>query len=78
MFSLMNVRKLDASIYTISMDGLKYKLAHKRVGINRWSLTENAQRAAKTYQLGQEYELKPNYNAIVTYLGFQDLVRNMN
>jgi hypothetical protein len=26
------------------MDGLKYKLAHKRVGINRWSLTENAQR----------------------------------
>jgi hypothetical protein len=26
------------------MDGLKYKLAHRRVGINRWSLTENAQR----------------------------------
>ena len=26
------------------MDGLKYKLAHKRVGIKRWSLTENAQR----------------------------------
>jgi hypothetical protein len=26
------------------MDGLKYKLAHKRVGLNRWSLTENAQR----------------------------------
>jgi hypothetical protein len=26
------------------MDGLKYKVAHKRVGINRWSLTENAQR----------------------------------
>jgi hypothetical protein len=39
-----NVRKLDANIYTTSMDGLKYKLAHKRVGINRWSLTENAQR----------------------------------
>lgn len=41
-----NVRKLDTNIYTTSMDGLKYKLAHKRVGINRWSLTENAQRAA--------------------------------
>jgi hypothetical protein len=26
------------------MNGLEYKLAHKRVGINRWSLTENAQR----------------------------------
>jgi len=39
-----NVRKLDANIYTTSMDGLKYKLAHKRVGINRWSSTENAQR----------------------------------
>ena len=26
------------------MGGLKYKLAHKRVGINRWSLTEKAQR----------------------------------
>ena len=39
-----NVRKLDANTYTTSMDGLKYKLAHRRVGINRWSLTENAQR----------------------------------
>jgi uncharacterized protein YllA (UPF0747 family) len=26
------------------MTGLKYKLAHKRVGIKRWSSTENAQR----------------------------------
>jgi hypothetical protein len=39
-----NVRKLDANSYTTSMKGLKYKLAHKRVGINRWSLTENAQK----------------------------------
>jgi hypothetical protein len=39
-----NVRKLDANVYTTSMDGLKHKLAHKRVGINRWSLTENARR----------------------------------
>jgi hypothetical protein len=29
-----NVRKLDTNIYTTSKDGLKYKLAHKRVGIN--------------------------------------------
>jgi hypothetical protein len=26
------------------MAGLKYKLAHKRVGLNRWNLTESAQR----------------------------------
>jgi uncharacterized protein YllA (UPF0747 family) len=26
------------------MTGLKYKLAHKRVGIKRWSSTKNAQR----------------------------------
>src|SRR5919109_1497151 len=39
-----NVRKLDANSYATSMTGLKYKLAHKRVGINKWSLTENVQR----------------------------------
>jgi hypothetical protein len=39
-----SVRKLDANIYTTSMAGLKYKLAHKRVGLNRWNLTESAQR----------------------------------
>ena len=39
-----NVRKLDANSYTTSMTGLKYKLAHKRVGKERWSSTENAQR----------------------------------
>src|ERR687888_954836 len=39
-----NVRKLDANNYTTSMTGLKYKLAHKRVGIKRWSSTKNAQR----------------------------------
>jgi hypothetical protein len=38
------VRKLDANSYTTSMTGLKYKLAHKRVGVNRWSSTENAQK----------------------------------
>jgi hypothetical protein len=39
-----NVRKLDANSYTTSMTGFKYKLAHKRVGKERWSSTENAQR----------------------------------
>ena len=39
-----NVRKLDANSYATSMTGLKYKLAHKRVGIKRWSSTSNAQR----------------------------------
>jgi hypothetical protein len=39
-----NVRKLDANSYSTSMTGLKYKLAHKRVGIKRWSSTENVQR----------------------------------
>ena len=42
--SHQNVRKLDANSYTTSMTGLKYKLAHKRVGIKRWSSTKNAQR----------------------------------
>ena len=46
MFAHQNVRKLDANTYTTSMDGLNYKLAHKRVGIKRWSLTQNAQRSA--------------------------------
>src|ERR671925_925406 len=39
-----NVRKLNANSYTTSMTGLKYKLAHKRVGIKRWNSTESAQR----------------------------------
>jgi hypothetical protein len=36
------------------MDGLKYKLAHKRVGSNRWSLTEKAQRE-RLIKILQEY-----------------------
>src|SRR5918993_1392708 len=39
-----NVRKLDANSYMTSMTGFKYKLAHKRVGKEEWSSTENAQR----------------------------------
>jgi hypothetical protein len=49
-----NVRKLDANSYTTSMTGLKYKLAHKRVGIKRWSLAENAQRE-QLIQILEEY-----------------------
>src|ERR687898_3145668 len=39
-----NVRKLDANSYVTSMTGLKYKLAHKRIGRERWSSTDNTQR----------------------------------
>ncbi|MFP4163551.1 MAG: hypothetical protein ACLFVE_06205 [Chitinispirillaceae bacterium] len=39
-----NVRKLDANTYTTSMSGLKYKLAHKRAGSQKWSYTEKTQR----------------------------------
>ena len=48
------VRKLDANSYTTSMTGLKYKLAHKRVGVNRWSSTENAQKE-KLIKILEEY-----------------------
>ena len=39
-----NVRKLDANSYTTSMEGLKYKLAHKRAEIGNWSSTDYAQK----------------------------------
>jgi hypothetical protein len=39
-----NVRKLDANSYTTSMEGLKYKLAHKRAEIGKWSSTDYAQK----------------------------------
>ena len=39
-----NVRKLDANSYATSMTGLKYKLAHKRIGREKWSSTDNTQR----------------------------------
>ncbi len=39
-----NVRKLDANTYTTSMAGLKYKLAHKRAGSEKWSYTEKTRR----------------------------------
>jgi hypothetical protein len=39
-----NIRKLDANSYATSMTGLKYKLAHKRIGREKCSSTDNAQR----------------------------------
>ena len=39
-----NVRKLNANDYTTSMTGLKYKIAHKRAGSDKWSASENARR----------------------------------
>lgn len=39
-----NVRKLNANDYTTSMTGLKLKLAHKRAGTDKWSLSARTQR----------------------------------
>jgi hypothetical protein len=38
------VRKLHANDYTTAMTGMKYKLAHKRAGAEKWSATDKAQR----------------------------------
>lgn len=39
-----NVRKLDANSYTTSLNGLKYKLAHRRSDKPKWNISEKAQR----------------------------------
>jgi hypothetical protein len=39
-----NVKKLDANNYTTSMEGLKYKLAHKRAKKEKWNASDNSQR----------------------------------
>jgi hypothetical protein len=39
-----NVTKLNANVYSTSMTGLKYKLAHKRADKEKWSVTEGTQR----------------------------------
>lgn len=38
------VEKLNANDYATGMTGLKFKLAHRRAGNEKWSLSENAQR----------------------------------
>ena len=39
-----NVTKLNANVYSTSMTGLKFKLAHKRADKDKWSVTEQTQR----------------------------------
>ena len=39
-----NVRKLNANDYTTSMTGLKFKIAHKRGGTEKWSVSDKGQR----------------------------------
>lgn len=40
------VEKLNANDYNTGMTGLKFKLAHKRAGKEKWSISDNAQRKA--------------------------------
>jgi len=42
--SHQNVKKINADDYTTSMSGLKYKLAHKRAGNDKWSASAKTQR----------------------------------
>jgi len=42
--SHQHVKKINANDYSIVMSGLKYKLAHKRVGKDKWSATVRTQR----------------------------------
>jgi hypothetical protein len=39
------VKKLDANSYSTSMNGLKFKLAHKRKEKDKWSLSDKTQRS---------------------------------
>ena len=39
-----NVSKLNANDYTTSLTGLKFKIAHKRAGTDKWSASPKAQR----------------------------------
>lgn len=39
-----NVRKLNANDYTTSMAGMKFKIAHRRAGSEKWSATPKTQR----------------------------------
>jgi hypothetical protein len=39
-----NVSKLTANDYTTSLTGLKFKIAHKRAGTDKWSATPRTQR----------------------------------
>jgi hypothetical protein len=39
-----NVRKLNANDYTTSLAGMKFKVAHRRAGSEKWSATPKTQR----------------------------------
>jgi hypothetical protein len=39
-----NVTKLDANVYSTSLTGVKFKLAHKRASDGKWSASPRAQR----------------------------------
>src|SRR5262249_14366341 len=39
-----NVTKLNANDYSTSLTGVKFKLAHKRAGQDKWSASPRAQR----------------------------------
>jgi hypothetical protein len=39
-----NVEKISANDYTTSLTGLKFKIAHKRAGSDKWSATPRTQR----------------------------------
>jgi hypothetical protein len=39
-----NVKKLNANDYSTSLAGMKFKVAHKRAGTEKWSASERAQR----------------------------------
>jgi len=39
-----NVRKLDENTCSTAMSGLKFKIAHKRPGSERWSASDEARR----------------------------------
>src|SRR5438876_5341849 len=39
-----NVKKLNANNYSTSLSGMKFKVAHKRAGTEKWSASEQAQR----------------------------------
>ena len=61
-----NVKKIDANTYTTSMTGIKYKIAHKRAGLENWNITERAQKRRQTQileklaaRLKEELETSP-------------------
>ena len=57
-----NVEKLNANDYTTSLTGLKFKIAHKRAGNEKWSATPKTQKKRMIQFLQQiirELEAEP-------------------